>query len=122
MRDRSLLAALSSRSNGLNGVRLVLAFAVLVSHSFALTGRPEPDVGGLTLGRWAVLCFFAVSGYLITGSRLNLGAGRFVWHRALRIFPGYWLVCVVAAFVLAPTVAALRGSRGRSPRPPVTRS
>jgi len=109
VRQRDLLTGVSSEDNGLNAVRLTLAFAVLVSHSFALTGRVEPRLAGLTLGTWAVLGFFAVSGYLVTGSGLSLSAGRFVWHRTLRIFPAYWVALLVTAFVLAPVVSTLRG-------------
>lgn len=51
---------------------------------------------------FAVDGFFAVSGYLITQSRLRLTFGSFVWRRALRIFPGLWVCLIVTAFVIAP--------------------
>ena len=45
----------------------------------------------------------------MTGSRLRLPAGAYAWRRFLRIFPGLWVCLLVTAFVLAPTVGALRG-------------
>ena len=49
-----------------------------------------------------------LSGFLITRSYKADGAlGRFLWHRALRIFPAFWACLLVTAFALAP-VAFLR--------------
>src|SRR5947209_465064 len=110
-RPSSLSAALRG-GNSLNAIRLVLAALVLVSHSWPLLGLPEPTpVFGETLGSVAVAGFFAISGYLITGSRMKIGIVRFAWHRALRIYPGYWVVLVVTAFVLAPIVSFLADER-----------
>lgn len=55
--------------------------------------------------------FFAISGYLITASRLKLSLARFAWHRFLRIFPAYWVMLAVVAFLLAPVVSALAAER-----------
>ncbi len=82
---------------GLNVVRLALAAMVLVSHAFAAYGLAEPTVAGRTLGTYAVLGFFAVSGYLITLSRARLPLGTFLRHRAGRILPAYWVCLVVTA-------------------------
>lgn len=51
-----------------------------------------------TLGEQAVPGFFCLSGFLIAGSRMRLDLGRFLWHRALRIFPAYWTCLIVVAF------------------------
>ena len=60
---------LGSRDNNFDLLRLLAAWAVLVSHSFALLGRPEPlHQFGTTLGNVGVLIFFAVSGLLIRRS------------------------------------------------------
>ena len=58
---------LDVRNNSLNLIRLVLAFAVLIHHSWPLAGaHGEPRFAGDTLGGWAVAGFFGISGYLIT--------------------------------------------------------
>lgn len=89
--------------NSLNAIRLVLALCVLVSHSFPLTGRsPEPTLAGESLGGWAVIGFFALSGYLITGSRLRGTFGTYLASRVARIFPAFLVCLVIVAFGFAP--------------------
>ncbi|WP_231951769.1 acyltransferase family protein [Aurantimicrobium minutum] len=56
------------------------------------------------LGILAVECFFAISGYLITKSALNVDSARFIWHRIIRIFPAYWFSLLVVTGVFAPVV------------------
>jgi len=94
----------SSRHNSLNALRLVLAASVLVSHSWPLSGRePEPAIGGATLGTFAVCGFFAISGYLITRSRLSgKPVAAFALARVLRIMPALVVALLVVAFVFAP--------------------
>ena len=97
-------ARFEPRRNSLNALRLLLAAAVLVSHSWPLSGHePEPNLGGANLGTWAVLGFFGISGYLITRSRLS-GRPAFDFYRAraLRIMPALVVALLVIAFVLAP--------------------
>ncbi|MDR1152039.1 MAG: acyltransferase [Bifidobacteriaceae bacterium] len=91
------------RNNALNLVRLMLAAVVIVDHTFPITrGVASPHVGPETLGGWAVIGFFIVSGYLITGSRTSRPFAEYLAHRVARIFPGY-LVCLgVITFVAAP--------------------
>ena len=109
----TLYSLFDPRRNSLNAIRLLLAASVIVSHSLVIGNLgPEPEAGGEHLGTWAVLGFFAVSGYLITRSRLN---GQSQWSfyiaRFLRIYPGF-LVCLLAvAFVFAPS-SLLVGSSG----------
>lgn len=68
----------------------------------ALTG------GRYSLGTLSVGMFFVVSGFLITRSvSSGLSVGRFIWHRFLRLFPGYWACLVVTAFIFAPIFCAL---------------
>jgi peptidoglycan/LPS O-acetylase OafA/YrhL len=106
----SITRRFDPRDNGLNAIRLVLAFLVILSHSWPLSGfGPDPMLGGATIGSLAVGGFFAISGFLVTGSRLRLSAGAYGWRRFLRIFPGLWVCLLVAAFILAPAVGALRG-------------
>lgn len=92
------------RHNSLNALRLVLASLVIVSHAWPLTGNDfEPHFGGANLGTWAVLGFFAISGFLITRSRLRVRRTRdFYRARVLRIFPAFVVALLVVAFVFAP--------------------
>lgn len=91
-------------ANSLNALRLLLAALVIVSHSWPLSGRePEPALGGANLGTWAVFGFFAISGFLITRSRLSgAPAWKYYRARALRIMPAFIVALVVVAFVFAP--------------------
>lgn len=117
---------LISRDNSLNLVRLVLATTVIVSHSFTLGGfGPEPRVAGRTLGLWAVIGFFCLSGYLIMGSRHRYRLGEFMVHRVARIYPGYIVSALVVILLLAPFAYALdhgslAGYLGGHPTTPLT--
>lgn len=106
----SLADRFDARSNSIGFLRLMLALCVLVAHCWPLgkgaptllytqTGR-QADLGSL-----AVDAFFVLSGFLVTASALRFGVVRYLWHRALRILPGYWVCLVVTAFVFAPIVA-----------------
>jgi peptidoglycan/LPS O-acetylase OafA/YrhL len=94
----------------LDGLRLVAASAVVLTHTGFSTGNYATGLGGL-LGRMeiGVPIFFVLSGFLLTRPYLQAGArgGRaprfvsYLWRRALRILPAYWLV-VAAALLLLP--------------------
>jgi peptidoglycan/LPS O-acetylase OafA/YrhL len=77
---------------------------VIVSHSWPLGGYgTNPGVGNQLLGDWAVDGFFAISGYLILGSRLNSRSlVDFFWRRILRIWPAFVAALLFVAFVAAP--------------------
>jgi peptidoglycan/LPS O-acetylase OafA/YrhL len=99
----SLRDGLQPTDNSLNAFRLLLAVAVIVSHSWTLGGwGAEPALGGVTLGTWAVYGFFAVSGYLIMGSRVGNGFAEYLQRRLLRIYPAFFVCLLVTAFVVAP--------------------
>lgn len=107
--QRTLRDAMRGRSNALGLLRLLLASAVILSHAFPLSGRGEDPFFRLSLnqenfGGFAVLGFFAISGYLITKSGMSTGVVEFLWRRALRIFPAFWVVLVVGALVIGPLV------------------
>lgn len=94
---------LNVRNNSLNLIRVVLAAAVLFSHCFPITGRGEgPLLRGQNYGTWAVYTFFAISGYLITASRMGNPAFPYLVKRIVRIFPGYTVCNIFVAFVIAP--------------------
>lgn len=105
----TLRVALSTRDNSLNFLRLCLAAAVILGHAWTIGGfedSPFPE-----LGTWAVNGFFAISGYLIAGSRMRTALPGFLWRRALRILPAFWACLVVTAFIVAPIAAAWTGER-----------
>lgn len=102
VRGTSLGETFDPRRNSLNALRLALATAVVVSHAGPLTGRPEPRMGGVTFGVWAVYGFFIVSGFLITRSRLNRPLIDYYRDRVLRIVPGYVVALLVTALFFAP--------------------
>ncbi|NKX43583.1 acyltransferase [Roseibacterium sp. KMU-115] len=81
------------RSGNLDGLRLMLAAAVVVSHAWPLAlgpGTAEPLAGltGHALGGWAVGLFFFLSGLLVTASAERRTARAFWAARMRRIVPG----------------------------------
>jgi peptidoglycan/LPS O-acetylase OafA/YrhL len=103
----TLADSLRRHANQLNFLRLVLALLVLVSHAFPLGGYGSdpawPLSGGATsIGGFAVGGFFALSGLLVTMSGTRRSAAGFIWSRFLRIYPAYFVVLVLVAFVVAP--------------------
>jgi peptidoglycan/LPS O-acetylase OafA/YrhL len=98
---------LDSRDNALNAVRLLLALVVVVSHSWDVIHGPK--LPWANPGAVAVDGFFALSGFLIAGSRRRLSPVEFAWRRILRILPGYAVALVTTGAVVAPLLAlALR--------------
>jgi len=99
------------KSNAFGFLRLALAVLVIFSHSFPLGGFGLDRLAVFTNGRYAigslsVAMFFVLSGFLICRSAsTSRSVPRFLWHRFLRIFPGYWVCLVVCAFVFAPLMA-----------------
>ncbi len=104
------LGQFDPRHNSLNALRLVLAGLVIVSHAWPLGGfGPDPQWGDFTIGTWAVAGFFAISGWLIMGSRLESGLTSYLWRRFLRIYPAFLVCLAVVGFGFAPLAAALGG-------------
>lgn len=102
------LADFPSRNNSLNFIRLVLATCVIVSHAWPIGEYgDEPRFGQLSLGAFAVAGFFALSGWLITQSRMSSELPSYLWRRFCRIYPGYFVALIVVAFVFAPIGAAV---------------
>jgi peptidoglycan/LPS O-acetylase OafA/YrhL len=103
--------AFDPKNNAFGFLRLVLAVLVVFSHSFTLGGFGIDALEAFTKGRHtiglaAVGMFFVLSGFLITRSAAG-GASvpRFLWHRFLRIFPGYWACLIVCGCLFAPYFA-----------------
>ena len=99
-----------ARRNSFDILRLVFASVVAVTHSLAIQTGHQPYLGKTPIGFIGLDGFFIVSGFLVTRSFLRLNSPvRFVWHRFLRIMPGFWACLLVVGFVVAPLAAALRG-------------
>lgn len=106
----SLDGRLELGHNALNALRLVLATMVIVGHVPRLSGQgSDPALGVVKLGVVAVGGFFAISGYLVTNSRLRSSGGTYMLRRFARIYPGYWLCLAITAFPLAWIVSVQRG-------------
>jgi peptidoglycan/LPS O-acetylase OafA/YrhL len=105
--DKVMLSQLDFRSNSIGFLRLFFAAVVVWSHAFGLGGFGADWISAaassLSAGYLAVAGFFVLSGFLITRSFETVDNGaRFLWHRLLRIFPGFLVCLVVTAFVIAP--------------------
>ena len=95
----------------LNAVRAAGAIMVVLTHAAFNTGRINDGWVGAMLARFdfGVTLFFVLSGFLLSRPWLLAAAlGRqepstrhYLWKRALRILPLYWVV-VVTAFVVDP--------------------
>jgi len=98
------------RGNSFTFLRLAFALAVVFSHSFTLGGFGHDPLarfshGQARIGEVAVLCFFIVSGFLITGSAMRQPSiVQFAVNRAARILPGFWMVQLLTVFVLTPVI------------------
>jgi peptidoglycan/LPS O-acetylase OafA/YrhL len=97
-----------SRLPALDALRAVGAIAVVACHVGFNTGASANGFWGGFLARMdvGVAIFFALSGFLLfrplamakAAGRKRPGAGRYIWKRALRILPAYWVA--VAAYLL----------------------
>ena len=107
-----VLGDLDLRSNSIGFLRFLFAATVIWSHAYGNGGfGSDPlarlNANGATTGFLAVGGFFVLSGFLITRSYETVNStGRFIWHRFLRIFPGFWVCLAVTAFGFAPLAFA----------------
>lgn len=99
------------RFNNIQVVRLAAAVAVLVyhlgyyaTHTFGTTAFPAEL---LCAGNWMsfpVPLYFAISGFVLTQAVSGVSAGRFLWGRAVRLYPGYWLAALLVMGLMWFTV------------------
>lgn len=98
------------RRNSLDMLRLLFASLVAVSHGIVMHTGWQPRFGLSNLGDFGLDGFFILSGFLVTRSFCTLGSpARYLWHRILRIMPGFWVCLAITALVAAPVAALLRG-------------
>jgi len=110
---------MTTRSNSIAFLRLALASAVIYGHSWVLGGWKVDPGNRATIGQLAVDGFFFLSGMLILKSYMRCASpGRYLWHRLLRIFPGFWVCLIVTAFVFAPIVALIEHASLHAPDSP----
>ena len=114
----SISEGLKGHRNSLGVLRLVLATLVIFSHAFPLGGwGSDPGLvwskGQESIGGFAVVGFFAISGYLIAKSGANADIVQFMWRRVLRIFPAFWLVLLVGAGIVGPIAWMMEGNSFR---------
>ncbi len=89
-------------------VRLLAASAVVLGHSFVLTGAAPPSLLATPIHVLAVRVFFVVSGYLVCGSwASDPNLPRFLRRRTLRIVPALWVVVLATVAVLGPALTTL---------------
>ena len=111
---RSLGDAYDARANAITPMRLALALLVVYSHSWVTGGFGFDQFftlnsGQLQLGAVAVIGFFGLSGFLLTGSRQTTDRAPFARNRFLRIVPGYWTCLILMVLVVQPVAVALGG-------------
>lgn len=97
---------------GLNGLRAIAAYCVLMFHSFQISSFYESKWADLFakfsyLGKGALTLFFVLSGFLITYLLMQeqekhgkIALGAFYKRRSLRIFPLYYLMVLISALFL----------------------
>jgi peptidoglycan/LPS O-acetylase OafA/YrhL len=107
-----------SHANSISFLRLAFAMLVVLSHTYLLGGFwPDPLVtwshNDVYTGLLAVQAFFVLSGALVAASYSRLRSfPRFLWHRALRLVPAYWICLFVTAFFICPIAFTASGASG----------
>lgn len=93
------------RRNNFDALRVAAALMVIHGHGWVLAGGPGPGLWGVPFARAGLDVFFAISGYLVTGSwERTPRLGPFLAKRALRIFPGL-VACVLATILVVGPLA-----------------
>lgn len=109
MREGDRQRAPAWEFKGIQALRAVAAFAVVLGHSMNYLGRGHGTVPGVLTefqGAVGVDLFFVISGFVMA-----ISSGRllrqphptrvFLWRRVLRVVPLYWLLTAVKLVILA---------------------
>ena len=102
------------RENNLTAIRILLAWAVLYGHSYAVQNTMGLDdplnrifKGSIWIGALAVNGFFLISGFLVAGSIERRGVFNYLVSRVLRIYPALICCVLLSALLIGPVVSAL---------------
>ena len=95
------------KKNNFTTLRFTLAIAVLIGHSYPITGNGSDPLSIIMLphewiGSLAVNGFFSISGYLVTSSLSKRGPFRFIIARFLRLYPAVIVYSLIAIFFFGP--------------------
>jgi len=99
-----------NKNNAFDLLRIILALSVLFSHAYLIGGYGQEPFVNLVknqtyIAEFGVMGFFSLSGYLIAGSyERSESVYVFLWHRIVRIFPGFWFCLLVTGFIIAPVI------------------
>lgn len=110
---RTLEVALERPANNILVIRLVAATLVVFSHSFPLAlgggvAEPPAPVIPTSFGTIGVSVFFTISGLLISRSYVQRASlWRFLWARAVRIYPALIVAVLFCAGVIGPVFTTL---------------
>lgn len=101
-----------TRDNNFSLLRLIAASLVIFSHCYPLAGSVSAEplarlTGILDLSTAAVICFFVISGFLVTQSAVNSRSMlAFAIARFLRIAPGLAFVAMVTTLIIGPLASS----------------
>lgn len=119
--DPNAVVAAMHAANNFDFLRFTLATLVILSHCWCvLDGSYDNEPlyaateGQTFIGSLAVAGFFLISGYLITGSWLrSKSISRYISNRARRILPGYIVVTILSAIIVAPLAGVRELTKAR---------
>lgn len=102
----------------LEGMRAFASIGIIVTHVAFQTGAASSPVMGRIWGRFdlTVAIFFALSGFLLWRPHAAQARGqgraqpvaRYLWSRAVRILPAYWVVVTLVLLFLPNTGSSWR--------------
>lgn len=103
------MIATNNRASGFDYLRLILSTAVILWHSCVLSyGKVGEDQLSELLripARSILICFFALSGFLVAGSLWRCRTlFSFLGLRVIRIIPALFLEVTISALILGPLV------------------
>lgn len=97
----------ANRFEYLDILRLLCAASVAIFHYLVIspfTKLTSPTLltapNTLVYGLFGVEIFFMISGFVITLSAKGRTPGAFLWSRFLRLYPAYWICCILTAVTI----------------------